>query len=158
MKSYQNILCPVDFSPISQRIAYRAHDLAQHYQASLTLIHVIEDYPMGVEPFGEPAALIIPPELQEQHLETAYKNLKELRQQLDFSDTVGLKVVDGAPSDAVIFYAKEHSIDLIVVGHNSHKGFLGFMMGSTASTILKHAECDVFILQNRPSDSSNSAN
>jgi len=152
MNRYQNVLTPVDFSPISQDLARRAQELAEHYQAKLTLLHIIEDFPVGAEPFGEPGALIVPVEVQQAQFEQAHKQLQTLREQLKLADTTQLKATEGMASDAIIQYAQEHAIDLIVMGHNSHKGFLGFMMGSTAATVLKQAECDVFIIQNRPAD------
>ena len=42
MPGYKNILCCLDFSPRSDAAFIAAVDLARHYQASLTLINVVE--------------------------------------------------------------------------------------------------------------------
>lgn len=152
MNRYQNVLTPVDFSPISQDLARRAQELAEYYQAKLTLLHIIEDFPVGAEPFGEPGALIVPVEVQQAQFAEAHAQLQTLCEQLKLPDTTQLHAIEGLPSDTIIQYAQENTTDLIVMGHNSHKGFLGFMMGSTAATVLKQAECDVFIIQNRLAD------
>ena len=52
MKPYQHILVPVDFSQASQNSVQRAADLAQHYQAKLSLLHVVEDLSLGKVAFG----------------------------------------------------------------------------------------------------------
>lgn len=45
MEKYNNILCTIDFSPHCQLAATRAAELAQRYDAELTLLHIVEYYP-----------------------------------------------------------------------------------------------------------------
>lgn len=41
MKTIKKILCPVDFSELSDHAAYYACQLADHYGARLLLLHVV---------------------------------------------------------------------------------------------------------------------
>ena len=46
MKSYKNILCATDFSDFCTVAAERAAELARFYDARLTLLHVVEHFPV----------------------------------------------------------------------------------------------------------------
>ena len=45
MHKYRHILVAIDFSDISDAVTARAFDLAAHYGAEVTLVHVIEHFP-----------------------------------------------------------------------------------------------------------------
>ena len=62
MFMYTHILVPVDFSPVSQRSINRAQELAAHYQAQLTVLHIVEDIPLGVAAFGDAVAANMSPD------------------------------------------------------------------------------------------------
>ena len=57
---------------------------------------------------------------------------------------VTAKLVKGHTSRAIIDFANEHEVDLIVIG--SHKPGLGrFLLGSTAARVVRHANCAVHV-------------
>lgn len=147
MFTYKNILVPVDFSPVSHRSINRAQELAAHYQAQLTILHIIEDIPLGVAAFGDVGAVYMSPDTQGMLKDAAEKQLTELAQQMQLGSEVKLKVIDGYANTSINAYAEEHHIDLIVIGHSAKSGFLGLLMGSTAETVTKHAKCDVLIMR-----------
>lgn len=146
MFSYQHILVPVDFSPVSKRSINRAQELATHYQARLTLLHIVEDVPMGVTAFGDVGAIYLTPASQEQQTNSARIKLDDLAKDMQL-ENVQLEVIEGYPNTAINSYAEEHQVDLIVVGHSAKHGLLGILMGSTAETITKHAQCDVLVMR-----------
>ena len=45
MRQYRHILVAIDFSEISEAAAEQAFDLAGHYRAELTVLHIIEHFP-----------------------------------------------------------------------------------------------------------------
>ena len=147
MFAYKNILVPVDFSPVSQRSINRASEIAAHYQAHLTLLHVVEDIPLGVAAFGDVGAVYMSPDTHDLVKETAQKQLAELAQQMQLGTEIKLKVIDGYANTSINDYAEDHHIDLIVIGHSAKSGFLGMLMGSTAETVAKHAKCDVLVMR-----------
>ena len=147
MHAYQHILVPVDFSPVSQRIIHRGKELAEQYQSKLTLLHVMQDIPLTVQSFGDMPGMMIAPEIQEQLLSQSQERLKQLASSLQVADTTLLEVVEGLPYDSISSYADEHQVDLIITGHSAKKGLMGFIMGSTAASIVKHSKCDVLVMQ-----------
>ena len=48
MKAYQHILLATDFSKFSEQVAKKAINLAGHFNAQITLLHVIEHFPEDV--------------------------------------------------------------------------------------------------------------
>jgi len=147
MFAYKNILVPVDFSPVSQRSINRAQEIAAQYQAHLTLLHIVEDIPLGVAAFGDVGAVYLSPDTHDLVKETAQKQLTELAQQMQLGTEIKLKVIDGYANTSINAYAEDHHIDLIVIGHSAKSGFLGMLMGSTAETVAKHAKCDVLVMR-----------
>lgn len=52
----------------------------------------------------------------------------------------------GPPAAAILTYADEQAVDLIVVGTNQRKGLQRLLLGSVAQRILLDAECDVLVV------------
>ena len=147
MFAYQHILVPVDFSPVSQRSIHRAKELASQYQARLSLLHIVEDIPLGVTAFGDVSAIYIAPDTQEKLIESAHTQLADLANRMDLDKAVQLEVLNGYPNVAINSYAEDNQVDLIIVGHSAKHGFMGLLMGSTAETVTKHAKCDVLVMR-----------
>jgi universal stress protein A len=147
MFAYQHILVPVDFSPVSQRSIYRAQELAAQYQARLTLLHIVEDIPLGVTAFGDVGAIYMAPDTEEKLIEAAKTQLADLAKRMNLEETVQLVTFNGYPNVSINSYAEENQVDLIVIGHNAKHGLLGLLMGSTAETVTKHAKSDVLVMR-----------
>ncbi|MFZ1387836.1 MAG: universal stress protein [Thiolinea sp.] len=158
MFAYKNILVPVDFSPVSQRSINRAQEIAAQYQAQLTLLHIVEDIPLGVAAFGDVGAVYMSPDTQDVVKEAAQKQLTELAQEMQLGTEIKLKVIDGYANTSINDYAEDHHIDLIVIGHSAKSGFLGMLMGSTAETVAKHAKCDVLVMRIPKEEAQTTAN
>ena len=55
-------------------------------------------------------------------------------------------VVIGSPKTEILALAEDNNADLIVVGSHGRHG-LGLLLGSTASSVLHHAKCDVMAVR-----------
>lgn len=146
MYAYQHILVPVDFSPVSKRMINRAKEFVETYKSRLTLLHVVQDLPLSAQAFGDVPSITIEPEVQASLIKNAKEHLTQLASELELHEAVGLEVVEGLPYDSIAEFAEDNKVDLILVGHSAKKGLLGFMMGSTAESIVKHAKCDVLVM------------
>lgn len=51
----------------------------------------------------------------------------------------------GPPGEVLTAVATEHTADLIVIGTHGHTGITRFLLGSTASSTIRHAVCDVLV-------------
>lgn len=59
----------------------------------------------------------------------------------------------GKPADEIVRVAREHSSDLIAVGTRGRAGLAAAFLGSTASAVLQHAPCSVFVGPRRDASS-----
>src|SRR5439155_3397886 len=51
----------------------------------------------------------------------------------------------GPPGEIVAQVAKDRAADLIVIGTHGHTGISRFLLGSVATSVLRHAPCDVLV-------------
>ncbi|MCX7096853.1 MAG: universal stress protein [Methylococcales bacterium] len=143
MENYKQILLAVDFYEQGEAVANRAKDMAERYQAKLGLIHVVDSLPITEANYG--ADIPFNMDLTTELLAGAKERLVKLAASLDVpEDRQWLEM--GSPKTEIIRVAKEHNVDLIVVGSHGRHG-LGLLLGSTANGVLHHAECDVLAVR-----------
>ena len=56
-------------------------------------------------------------------------------------------VVRGDPREAIVNVAKDHGVDLVVVGSHGRSGLSKLIMGSVASHVVTHAPCGVLVVK-----------
>lgn len=148
MSRYQHLLAAIDFSEISTRVVERARDLAETYDARLTLLHVVENVPVGLEPFSETSSLYLGEELRLQQLTNAETSMQVLMQRLQLPLSVDPAIHEGFTTETILGFAKDKHVDLIIIAHSGKKGFLGFL-GSTANAVVRSAHCDVLVIRHQ---------
>ncbi len=143
MRPYQHILLTTDFSEHASFVAERAKDLADRYQAILSVLHVVDNIPITDSIYGP----IIPfdVDITEQLLAVARQRLAQIGEKLGIPDNRRWVEV-GSPKVEIVRVAELEKVDLIVVGSHSRKG-LGILLGSTASSVTLHAKCDVLAVR-----------
>ena len=139
MSNYKKLLLAVDFTTHDDFVSQRAGALAQQLNAELSLIHVLDNIPMPDTPYGT----IIPLNEDTQYalLEGEKKKLTQLGKQLDIP-LENCWLIWGEPREEIAQLAKREQIDLIVVGSHGRHG-LAVLLGSTATGVLFHTNCDV---------------
>lgn len=146
MKSYRNILCATDFSDHCRIAAERAADLARLYGARLTLLHVVEHFPVDrsnvdIAPEDvDPAAY---------HEDKARASLAALARQLRL-DRVGQEVRFSMESarDEILRFVEEQQTDLVVVASHGRHGITS-ILGSTTYGMTHKSPCDVLAVRAR---------
>jgi universal stress protein A len=140
--AYKHVLLAVDFSPATEPTARRAVELAQHYGARLSLIHVVEYLPVPMD-----TELMLPPlaGVEEQLMENARRRLAQTAERLNIADAPR-HVELGSTKLEILRVAGAERVDLIVVGSHGRHG-LARMLGSTASAVLHGAHCDVLAVR-----------
>ena len=140
---YQHIMIAADFSQHSDEICRKAQSLAEQYQSSLSLCHVVEDFPLT--DFAYEPMISVDIDMREALLETGKKQLAKL------ADKLGIPadrqyVECGSPGHDIVRIADEKQVDLIVVGSHGRHG-IKMLLGSTANAVLHHAHCDVLAVR-----------
>ena len=142
MSTYNKILVAVDLSAEADLVATRAKELAQLYGATLCLMHVVEPM-VTLEDYELAPAL--PLEIDKTLEERARNFLVSLAGDKDLADAEKIVGI-GAPKREILRYAKDHDIDLIVIGAHGRHG-IAILLGSTANAILHGTRCDVMCVR-----------
>jgi nucleotide-binding universal stress UspA family protein len=146
MIALKRILVPTDFGEASEAALGYARALARLFGASVAVLHVVDNMlanPAGVEGY------LVYPEMQSALEESARTQLEALVRDDDRRELGATTVLltSTAPALAIATYAREHGIDLIVMGTHGRGAMAHLMMGSVAERVVRTAPCPVLTLK-----------
>ncbi|MBE2224603.1 MAG: universal stress protein [Anaerolineae bacterium] len=137
---YKNILVPLDGSELAERVVPAAVSLAEAMAGSVTLLTVVAKKP------GADVNLVAKAIQTGQFEADLY--LRSVRKRF-LPSLVGIEtaVVTGKPDKAIIEYAREHAIDLIIMSTHGRSGITRWSFGRTADKVLRRSPCPTVILR-----------
>ena len=148
----KNILVATDFSEPSDAALAYGRALAQRFDATLHLLHVAEN--VFTRSFGGESYVTLLPDLQRDLEDDARKRLRELLIDNDQNAPPAkpVLVTSNTPAMAIVAYAKEAPIDLIVMGTHGRSGMSHMLMGSVAERVVRTAPCPVLTVRHPEHD------
>jgi universal stress protein A len=146
MIDIKNILVATDFSEASDAALNYGRALARHFNACLHLLHVVQD--VSAQAFGD-GYIATMPEIQTEVEDAARKQLAALLIDNDDKPLRSRSVLmrSGIPAAAIVDYAKESGIDIIVMGTHGRGAFAHLLMGSVAERVVRTAPCPVLTVR-----------
>ena len=144
---FRKILFPTDFSETSLYALSYAREMGATFDAQLHCIHVVDEAfqswtargPESV-PVGVAAEDLM--SMAEAHMQRfADEHLVGLKY------AAATKVVVGRPFREIIAYARDNTIDLIVLATHGRGGLSWVLMGSTAEKVVRKAPCPVLTIR-----------
>jgi nucleotide-binding universal stress UspA family protein len=148
----RRILVPTDFSATSDAALEWAKTIAGTLGASLHLLHVFEDPYVGAvgAPFAAEAYLAAAPELGAARFEEAGARLSHRLSANEHARyRATSRIVAGASVPTILDYAREHHIDLIVMGTHGRTGLAHVLLGSVTERVVRLADCPVLTVHQR---------
>jgi nucleotide-binding universal stress UspA family protein len=138
----KKVLVCTDFSDPSRKALEYGRDLARTFGASLRVLHVVESVRAG---YALDAGYVGFPELQKQMEDAAREELSAIVTDDDRRTLKAQATIVSSPSAsrAIVDYAKDEGIDLIVVGTHGRGGMSRMLLGSVAERIVRTAPCPV---------------
>ena len=134
------LLCPTDFSDVSDHALQQAAALARWYAARLTVLHVkVTVAPHPSSPAGGPMAQWLEAETEA----LRQKTTDACRPIIDGGTPVDVAVLHGEPVPLILSMADALPADLIVMGTHGTSGFQHFLLGSVTEKVLRKATCPV---------------
>src|SRR5262245_28800234 len=119
MQLFRKILCPVDFSKYSETALRYALALARDHDANLILYHSVPDLSQAISYLEGNYMATVNENLQA----SALLKLDEFLQSHGPENVrVRKEVGKGNPSEAILEIAREHSVNLIVMGTHGYAG------------------------------------
>lgn len=145
MIALQRILFPTDFSEASLAAARHARALTEEFGAELHLLHILEIHVSSTPTFG--GGLAVASTIKESQA-AATAALKETAQvHFPDLDRIVLESRDGPAFVEILRYAKEHDMDLIVMGTHGRSGLAQAFMGSVAERVVRKSSCPVLTVK-----------
>ncbi len=137
----KRVLCPVDFSSCSNRALEHARRFAESHDATLVVAHAtpLRGYSMATnrvssQPDSRLETMLIP----------------------DISKPIHRVHLVGFAGEAIVDFADESEVDMIIMGTHGYSGFTRFLMGSVADYVLRHASCPVVVIRDPSRDQTTS--
>ena len=142
---YKKILVPLDGSELAEKAIPYATELCKG-ETEVTLFQVIH-IPL---PLAAPDASIAVPMPDPQELmDEALKYLEGIVESLR-NEGVNAKAVvneQDVTADAIVEYAKENDIDLIVMTTHGRSGLSRLVFGSVSESVVRHTPCPVLLIR-----------
>jgi nucleotide-binding universal stress UspA family protein len=141
----QKILLPTDFSNYSAAATKYACELATRFDAELHLLHTLETH-LGSTPVFA-MGLALPANISESRVAAERSLAGVLDPKWSDGRTVIQAVVEGSPKVAIIQYARQQTIDLIVLATHGRTGLPHVLVGSVAEAVVRTAPCPVLTVR-----------
>jgi nucleotide-binding universal stress UspA family protein len=139
------ILCPTDFSDFSERAYDYGLSLARHYKAELYLLHVVRPVIIGYPEYAIPDSVN---EFYGELREHAEEQLREFAKVHTEGNVQAIVAVEeGVVTESILDFARENSVDMIVMGTHGRRGFQRLTLGSVTERVLRRAGCPVLAVR-----------
>lgn len=141
----KKILFPTDFSVASDYALSYAVSLTKRFKAEIFLIHVV-DTSYDISGFYIPH--ISAEKLRQEMESSAEAQLKKVGGKISRSvKAYESAVKSGIPYKEIIKFARNKSIDMIIMGTHGKSGADHFFFGSTTERVMKQADCPVLTIR-----------
>lgn len=150
MINLSHILCPTDLSDHSEDVVSAAVQLADQFQAKLTLLSVVEDsfpYTEVYRALSEVGISDVLAGVSEQ----IGKDLQALAERhRDPAVDMDTMVLVGNPAKVIVSTANELEADVIVMGSVGRSALDVALLGSVVEKVLRKAPCHVLMVKPVP--------
>jgi nucleotide-binding universal stress UspA family protein len=148
MLNLKKILYPTDFSEYSLAALPYTVNIAKQNGADLYCLHVVE---MPQEEYLMREYMVplnVPHIPKDKVLRTARTRMERfVKENLSETDKVTSRVLIGTPFVEIIRYARDQSIDLIVIGTHGHSALAEMLLGTVAEKVVRKAPCPVLTVR-----------
>jgi nucleotide-binding universal stress UspA family protein len=143
---YKTILCATDISPRSIHAIKTAFSMAEKFKAKL---HILNSQVNLNSPEERLMSRISVKKRMDENKELA-ENIKsrisEIVNDLDTTTQYEFLLREGTAEKVIINVATELNADLIVMGTNGADHISDYFLGTTASNVIKSANCPVLVI------------
>jgi universal stress protein A len=139
----KKILCPTDYTDLSELALRNAATLAQDYHAHLIVLHAVETLGPENLTYGEAVSRRQPDAYRQRLWDELHQHVQLAKGQFSLE----LVLSEDDPVQAIVHTAAEHDCDLIVLGSHGRHGFWRLLEGSVAENVMRRAHCPVLVVK-----------
>ena len=142
----KTVLVATDFGESSEAALTYGRDLARAFDATLHVLHIVQNV---YTVWGTEAYISVLPDLQRDVEDAARVRLEALLSDEDRMALHATAVVrtSSAPAAAIVEYAHDAKIDLIIMGTHGRGAVAHMLMGSVAERVVRTAPCPVLTVR-----------
>lgn len=143
---YETVLLPTDGSDESLQALDHALDIAATYDAVLHALYVVDiSYPYGDLDGG---AIDLEPMFEAQR-EEGKRTLQQIEERAERAEASFAGAIREATTvhRAILEYADENGVDLIVMGTHGRRGFNRWLLGSVTERVVRTADVPVLTVR-----------
>lgn len=151
MIALKHVLVATDFSDASGAALEYGRQFTRMFGATLHVMHVVENV---MARFAADAYPVLLPDLQREVEESGEKRLIALLTPEDRSQLHAVPIVrtSTSPAAAIVEYAKDANVDLIIMGTHGRGAVAKLLMGSVAERVVRTAACPVLTVRHPEHD------
>jgi nucleotide-binding universal stress UspA family protein len=144
MVQITHVLCPVDFSEISQHALDHAAAVARWYEARLTLLYVFANLP----------TMDLPPlVLEDADRERLMSDLRRMAAAVPRDVPVEFRIQEaGYVHEEILAQLSAMHADVLVIGTHGRAGFQRLFLGSVTEKVIRKATCPTLVVPPRAPD------
>jgi nucleotide-binding universal stress UspA family protein len=141
MITLNKVLVATDFSDVAGAALTYGSELAKRFGARLHVVHIAENaFMLNVGAAGYVADVT---EIQREIDEEARRQIDSCTAGIEPRPTTAVISAGSSPAFGIVDYAKEHDIDLVVIGTHGRGGVTRMILGSVAEKVVRMAPCPV---------------
>lgn len=141
---FKHILVPIDGSDCSLQALEVAAKFAREQQARLTICTVVDPAKAAAMAFGEASMAAACLDALDEEGKALVQDAAGRTQVIWPSDVA---VLDGAPVDTIVDYARESGADLVIIGSHGRSGLQRLFLGSVAEGVVRSASMPVLVVR-----------
>ena len=146
MTRITRILVPTDFSATADAALDYAYVLAERFNASIELLHVLDD-PFVADGMAAETYISEAPTLRTAMLQEAQERLRHRASTRGGLPAIKTEVLFGHGARTIVEYAAERGVDLVVMGTHGRSGLGALIIGSTAQAVVHGAKAPVLLVR-----------
>ncbi len=141
MTNFKKIMVPIDFSENSPKVLQSAVEVAEKFEAALSVVFVVQS-------FEDYSGFFVPhmpiSQFEQEMVDSAEKKMESfLAENLNSDVPYNSAVLQGDVAEKIIEYAEKNDISMIVMGTHGYKGLEKVLFGSIAEKVVKTSPCPV---------------
>lgn len=140
---FKKILVPIDGSDTSLHVLKEAQDLAQDLGARLTILTVIPDLVL-IEHMPNDFAT---QDIIQASQERATHVIEKAKEVIHYQGPVDYVSIHGQPAKAIVNYAQEKGLDLIMIGNRGLGAFSRSLLGSVSNRVINLSDIPVLVVK-----------
>jgi len=145
MIAIKNVMVATDFGEAADAALRYGRELAGCFGATLHVVHAMETSYVG---FGVETYVPLLPDRDGELEESARRRVNSLIESAGPGPrAIAAVLPPSVPSVAIIDYARDHNINLIVMGTHGRGGLAHLVMGSVAERVVREAPCPVLTMK-----------